>query len=562
MADSKTPQTGGGPSGPGAGKGARPKAQTINLPASEVTGKPAETPKAATAEPATSSVPSEPLAPQPDAPEQPTAAKTSATASVPDPKPTTAATEPVKPAGSTPDMEPAIRTPDPKPATGNPDAKPGTPAAAAASAGVPGAGRSAPSMSSRSAEPPRPTAPSTYRPSNGGGGAAGALGWLFAALAGAGLAVLAVYLLQDRLIRVPEADMSRVMASEQNMDRLRRDLTALNQRVNQFAESSDPRPLAAKIDAIDGRVGAVDSRLGTLDTRLGGYDGRVGALNQTVEGAAGRVSGLDADVKNLRDRIANLPPDPAVGVLTGRIEGIEYRIQSLPTLNAMEVMATRVENAERRAAQAAARDDLAALDQRVAAVGGLIPPLDARLSTLGAALRTLPKGDPAARLVVAVAALDRALQEGRPFTSELSTVKTTAGDSVELAALDPFAASGLPTRPALSQELSATLAKLEPLKGPPQGGVLERFVANAGGVMSITPKDAAEGSEPSALRAKLASLAQGGDIEQALALRGKLDEAARAATEDWSRKASARIAAESAVGSARTAALARLAAND
>lgn len=464
------------PTGPGTDKGAkgapsaRPRAQTLDLPATEVRDKTGSS----------------------DKPEAAASAKV-------DPK---AATKP---------------TESPKPATEAPPKTDSTP----------------PRSASTSAIPPTPAREGF-----------GLLGVIGAALLGAALAVLAVSLFHEHLIPRPQPDMSRVAAVESRLEALGREIAA----ARKLAEANDPKGLAGRIDALDGKVG--------------GFDGRIGGVGKSVETAGGRIAALEGETKLIRDKIENPKQDPAIGVLTGRVEGLEFRIQNLPSIDALEVMATRVENAERRAAGAADREDVTRLANRIAGVNEKVEPLDNRVTSLAAALRGLPKGDPAARLVVAIGALDQALAEGRPFTAELATAKTAAGDGAELKALDPYAASGIATRAALSQELAAIIAKLTPLKAAPKGSILERFVANAGGVLTITPQDGGDGTDASAVRAKLTSLAAAGDVEQALAYRGKLDEAGRAATDDWATRASARVAADTAVNSVRAAALARLAAND
>lgn len=474
MADPKGPETGTGAKG---ASSARPRPQTLDLSATDVSGDAAKASEAAKPE-----------------------AKPGAAAS-------SAKTEPPKSAA------PGAAPSGPEPA------KPAGP----------GAGRTdVPPM------PPRPVVHEGF----------GWLGGLGFALLGAALAVLCVSLLQDYLIRRPQPDMSRVAALESRLKAVGEDVVA----VRQLAEANDPKTLAGRLDAIDGKVGAMD--------------GRVGGVVQTVEAAGGRVAALETEIRLLRERVENPKQDPAIGVLTGRVEGLEFRLQNIPSLDALEVMTTRVENAERRAASAADREDVSKLANRIGGVSERVDPLGGRIDSLANQVRAIPRGDPAARLVVAISALDQALAAGRPFAAELATAKTAAGDGAELAALEPFATTGVATRRALAGELAAIMAKLEPLKAPPKGTILERFVANAGGVLTITQEGGGDGTDASAARAKLASLAAADDIEQALAWRGKLDEAGRAATEAWAAQATARIAAENAVRSARAAALARLAAND
>jgi len=143
----------------------------------------------------------------------------------------------------------------------------------------------------------------------------GWLGGLGFALLGAAIAVLAVSLLQDYLIRQPQPDMSRVAALESRLKAVGEDVAA----TRKLAEANDPKTLAGRLDAIDGKVGAMD--------------GRVGGVVQTVEAAGGRVAALETEIRLLREKVENPKQDPAIGVLTGRVEGLEFRLQNIPSLD-------------------------------------------------------------------------------------------------------------------------------------------------------------------------------------------------------------------------------------
>lgn len=485
MADPKGPESGTGAKG---APGARPRPQTLDLSATEVSG---EAAKSSDAKSSAAEAPAAPATPEP---------------------PKTAASKPEAPKAEAP-----------KPEAAKPEA-PKAAEPAAPRAGVP---------------PVRPA------PGREGFGWLGGLGF---ALLGAAAAVLAIVLLQDELIRRPQPDMSRVAALETKLKGVGDDAAA----ARKLAEANDPKILAGRIDTVGSELGA----------RLGSVDGRLGAATQSIEAAGGRVAALETELRMLREKVENQKQDPAIGVLAGRVEGLEFRLQNIPSLDALEVMTTRVENTERRIAGAADREDVTKLASRLGGVSERVDPLGPKIDALASQVRSIPRGDPAARLVVAIGALDQALAAGRPFVTELATARTAAGDGAELAALEPFAATGIATRQALAGELEAIIAGLAPAKTAPRGSVLERFVANAGGVLTITPQNGGDGTEAGAARARMATLANANDIEQALAWRGRLDEAGRAATDDWATRASARIAADSAVKSARAAALARLAAND
>lgn len=556
MADPRGPETGQGAKG---GHGARPRPQTLELSATDVSPK--------SAAPAQDAKPAGGAAEKPDS----TVAAKPADAS-----PTAAAAKPVDPAkpsgtSKTPDQptaNPAAAKPDvaasaakaeqpkaapaPEPAKSEPaKSEPGKPEAtkpdtakteaAKTAASGPDAARSDASASKPAAGPAttQRVSETTASPAPAPRGGVGALGVAAAALGGAAIAVLVIALFGRELMGLGSNDAARMNAAEAKLDAVARDVAALRTGVAGAAQASD----------------------------MGAIDGRLSEVAKALEATNGRVGGVQGDLQTLSAKMSEpAAPDPAIAALAGRVEGLELRLQQSPTAEALATLAGRIEGVEARLADLPTKQAVAEVSANVTAMGrkidGVAGPLSARVDAVGAAVRALPKGDPAARLVVALGALDGALAAGRPFAAELEAVKSASGGNAELAPLDPYAAKGLPTREALGAELSATIGGLPPVRTAPAGSVFERFVANAGDVVKITPKDAASGSDPAAIRAQVAAAGAAGDVEGALAARGKLDEAARAATDQWAETATALVSAGNALRAARTAALARLTAND
>jgi hypothetical protein len=153
--------------------------------------------------------------------------------------------------------------------------------------------------------------------------------------------------------------------------------------------------------------------------------------------------------------------------------------------------------------------------------------------------------DMAARLALSAAALRDAVTNGVPFADELAQLKSLGGDQKALAALAPFATTGVPTAPALAQELHALLPAMLQISSAaaPEGGFLERLQANAGKLVRVRPVTAPSGDDPSAVLAHLEIDASKADIAAALSDLGKLDSATRAPAQAWIAKAQARQAA-------------------
>lgn len=529
MADPKGPETGQGAK---AGHSARPRAQTLDLSANDVSAK-SETAKSetakpdqakaepATAEPAKAAAPASPtpaagVAPKIDA------AKTEA------PRPGAASSEQPKPQPSGAAATSASAAPKPDPKS---DAKP-TAAAAPKPDDKPGSAQ-APSPKPAQSVPPASASP---RPESDG---VGVFGVAAAAIGGAAIAVLVIALFGKDFMGLGGGDAARMGAAEAKLDAVGRDVAALRAQLSKTAQSTD--------------TSAIDARLADV--------------SKAIEASNGRVGGVEGELKALSAKVSEPPPaDPAIAALAGRVEGLELRLQASPTADALASVAARIEGVEARLGELPTKQAVAEVNANVSAMGAKVEaatgPLAARVDAVATALKERPEGDPAARLVVALGALDAAMEAGRPFVNEFEAVKAATGSNAELDALAPYAAKGMPTRSALGAELSAAIGKLAPIKSETTGSVFERFVANAGGVVKITPQKAGSGSDPEAIRAQVAAAGAAGDIEGALAARGRLDEAARAATDDWANRASALVSAEAAIGSARTAALARLTAND
>ncbi|GLK54942.1 hypothetical protein JOD31_002102 [Methylopila capsulata] len=534
MADPKGPETttgGGAPS-------ARPKAPTLDLKAADVTPKDAaKDPSSATATPADpkdapkpSSPASTASAPQSGA-ASPTGAPDAKAADVKQPSssaaapasagPTSAGGPGARPAGATPSFGGAKPTesgsPKPGAATG-PDlsktgaksdssksdlgkGEPGKPADLRPSESKPSESKPVDPKPADTGAPTRVAAAVT--PARGG---AGVLGLAGSALFGAAIALGVVALYGQELIGGDGSQSMRVTEVESKLDAVGLDVAALRERSGQTAQTADTSAIEA----------------------------RISELARTIDGSGARVAALEGEIRGLAGREQAPTVDPAaVDALTKRVDGLESKIADMPTREAIAELGARIDAA--------------------------VKPLDEKIAALDAALKARPVGDPAARLVTAFAAIDQAVAAGRPFPTELAAAKAAGGD---VAALEPYAAGGAPTKAALGAELKDVMAKLPSLKPAADASVFDRLVASAGSVVKVTPATAPAGSAPADVRARVAAKASASDVEGALADIEALDPDAKAATAAWADKAKARLAADEALATARTAALARLGATD
>ncbi|MFL1877165.1 hypothetical protein ACIKT0_18840, partial [Hansschlegelia beijingensis] len=325
------------------------------------------------------------------------------------------------------------------------------------------------------------------------------LGVIFAMLGGAALAVLTIALFGRDLIPAVQPDDARVAAAERKLDALGGEVAALRDRAGQSAPAGD--------------AGAVDERLAEV--------------GKTIEATNARAEALEKQVAELTAKVESSPPgadqpavDPsAVATLTSRIEAIEQRGSPADAVAGLDKRVTdldgRISDLDGKVAALGGRLDKVATAEQLDAVSAKVPetvaeavkPLDGRVASVESALKARPAGDPAARNLVALGALEQALDAGRPFAVELDAVKTSTSNG-ELTALDAFAASGVPTRAALAQELAGIMAQLPAEKPAESASLFDKFVASAGSVVKVTPKDAGSAAENP--RAQVAALATAG----------------------------------------------------
>jgi len=124
----------------------------------------------------------------------------------------------------------------------------------------------------------------------------------------------------------------------------------------------------------------------------------------------------------------------------------------------------------------------------------------------------------------------------------LAQAKALGADEKSLAPLEPFAASGVPTKAALSRQLTDLIPAMLKASGTQKSpaGFLERLQANAGRLVRISPVNVPPGDSLSDVLARIEVAAAHADIAGALTDIGKLPKAARQQAADWVSKAAVR----------------------
>jgi hypothetical protein len=242
-----------------------------------------------------------------------------------------------------------------------------------------------------------------------------------------------------------------------------------------------------------------------------------------------RLAAAEAATKSLGDSLAGL---------TRRVDDAAAAAQNAL---AQAKSASAAADAAKSAGQTGvARSDLDALAARIA-------PLESTVKTLADDIKheTATADDRTARLAVAAEALRAAVERDAPYQAELAAAKSLGADQSATAALEAFAAAGVPAARALAHELASLAPALRQAAEPvaSNNSFLDRLENNARRLVEITPVDAPPGDDPASVVTRIDVDAAHADIAAALADIAKLPDAAKPLAAAWVEKAQARNAA-------------------
>jgi hypothetical protein len=282
-----------------------------------------------------------------------------------------------------------------------------------------------------------------------------------------------------------------------------------------------------------------------------------------------------------------LPPHSSTDDLSSRLAKLEAQAKAAPKANdnqALEDLTARVGKLEQKPSDAALSERLTVIETSMKALGVTLAALNRRAEDSAAAassareradaaakatealqakLDTLEQSakaaqdmvaqntgsDMVARRAVAAGLLRDTLARGTPYATELAVVKQLGADPQAVAALEPLAASGVPTEAALARDLNALLSSMIAASGADASkadGFFERLQANASRLVRVRPVDAPAGDDPSAVLARIEVKAAHNDLAGIGSELDRLPPKIRVLAEDWRKKLAARTAAISA----------------
>jgi hypothetical protein len=260
-----------------------------------------------------------------------------------------------------------------------------------------------------------------------------------------------------------------------------------------------------------------------------------------------------AVIDDLGKRVATLEgkvnkPDQSGAVIPGSVRkplnDLQNDVANLRTQ--VDKLAASVNDMKSAPRDAAGAIDLSAVNERIAQIESATRAQGAevaRESEKQAAGKA--QDDTLLRRVVAAALLDVAARHGDPYKAELAAAKSLASDPDALKPLDGFAATGVPSPPALTRELLTLVPKLSP-SAPPGAttglGLVDRLQAGAAKLVRIERTDAT-GSDRDAVVARVTAAALHNDLAAARRELSSLSPPDRAPAQAWLDKADARDAA-------------------
>jgi hypothetical protein len=290
---------------------------------------------------------------------------------------------------------------------------------------------------------------------------------------------------------------------------------------------------AAKSDDVIERVPKLESALkeppaqASPDTDLAN---RVAALEAMLTPLADRIAELERAVRDsaIAARIAGERADKVAGLLDeAKKSGAEQNSQQQQERSTLESLADRLKMLESE--QTALHQKQEELDRAANATAGA--------------------PGKAVRAAIVAAALRSAVERDEPFTVELAAVRSLGLDERALAALEPFAMSGVPTRNELLRGLSALLPELRVAVPVSRDlGYLDRLQASAIKMLNIHPVGDEPGDDPATVIGRIEFKMAQQDIGGVVAELDKLPAPARELAQPWRTKALVR---QGAIESAR-----------
>ena len=285
---------------------------------------------------------------------------------------------------------------------------------------------------------------------------------------------------------------------------------------------------------------------------------RVGALEAAPKQAVD-LSGLDARIKALETKKAESAPD--LSELTGRVARLEESLKALgetasaggsvADAAALDAKISDLEQKLQARIDAKLTEGETSDRQTLDEMKSAIADLNAKVGMLSIAERGADQDAASAKSaasVLAFANLRAAIDSGRPYATELASLRSLAPGIGNFGALPAFAEQGIPTLAELTTSLktaSDAAIDAEPTASTGDESFFGSVLQSAKSMIRVRRIDGnATGDDPDAVLARTAAKLKQGDLVEAIQDAESLQGAPRQALASWIDAARARASAE------------------
>lgn len=290
-----------------------------------------------------------------------------------------------------------------------------------------------------------------------------------------------------------------------------------------------------------------------------------------------QVAAIDKKIGDVAAAAPAGASNEALAELQSRFEALEQAVSAGASAASLEPRLTELAN-EIAALRNAAPADAASLETTLAPIREPLDAMSAQLDALSARVDAVPsedriaaietnlneasrKIDLAAALAPAVIAdaLAAALDSGLPFSGELAALKSIGIGADAAEQLAAVAETGLPTMAELRSGFEAAIdsTDLTPT-APEQTGTIDRLWQSAQSLVEVRPARPTEGTQPTAVIARIRGALAAGDLKSALAEWNALPDPIKTPIADWAGQVEARLQADDLAAAVRAEALAQL----
>lgn len=294
-------------------------------------------------------------------------------------------------------------------------------------------------------------------------------------------------------------------------------------------DSSGLEQRIAQLEANPPQGGVEAERVSRLEDAL-----KTMAETAKEDGSVADAAAVSQQIHEAEERL-QARIDEAVGSGgTGDVEALQ-RVQTEITALQSKVAAL----GETTAGESSSAPEIMALSERVVA-------LEAAMPNLVGAIDKEMAGTRSAALALAFSNLRAAVNDGRPYEPELTTIKSLAPGAADLGMLPDHAAKGIPTLPELVRSFRAAKETLLAAEAPPaDDSFLGSLMTSAQSLVKIRRVDGNRtGNAPSDVVARAETALDRGQLAEAVAETDALPGDARAPFAEWLAAARARLSAE------------------